>query len=199
MNSPREAAAVARAVAAGVAARAPAADLVLAPTALALPAVVAALGEAPIGVAGQNLHEQAAGAFTGEISGPMLRAAGAGWVLIGHSERRQLFGETDAGVAAKAKAALAAGLLPIVCVETLAEREAGHTRTCPRAARRAGRAGEEALALLTLAYEPVGPSGRGGWQRLPRRRKSTGPSGSTCGLGLGRIWPLACAFSMEAV
>jgi triosephosphate isomerase len=162
--APREAAAVARAVAAGVAGREPAADLVLAPTALALPAVVAALGEAPIGVAGQNLHEQAAGAFTGEISGPMLRAAGAGWVLLGHSERRQLFGETDAGVAAKAKAALAAGLLPIVCVgETLVEREAGRTLDVVRGQLDRGLVGLEAesLALLTLAYEPVWAIGTG--------------------------------------
>jgi len=162
--APREAAVLAQAVAAGLAARGPAADIVLAPTALALPAVVAALGDAPIGVAGQNLHEQAAGAFTGEISGPMLRAAGAGWVLLGHSERRQLFGETDAGVAAKAKAALAAGLLPIVCIgETLAEREAGRTLDVVLGQLDGALAGLDAaaLALITLAYEPVWAIGTG--------------------------------------
>jgi triosephosphate isomerase len=126
--APSEAAALAQAVAAGLAARPVEADVLVAPTFLALPAVVAALGDAPVGVAGQNLHPAPSGAFTGEISGPMLRAAGAGWVILGHSERRQLFGETDAGVAAKARAALDAGLLPIVCVgETLAEREAERT------------------------------------------------------------------------
>jgi triosephosphate isomerase len=162
--APREAAALAQAVASGLAARSPAADVVLAPTALALPAVVAALGESAIGVAGQNLHAQAAGAFTGEISGPMLRAAGAGWVILGHSERRQLFGETDAGVATKAKAALAAGLLPIVCVgETLAEREAGRTLGVVLGQLDGALAGLDApaLSLLTLAYEPVWAIGTG--------------------------------------
>ena len=162
--APHEAAALAQSVAAGLAAREPVADLVLAPTALALPAVVAALGDAPIGVAGQNLHAEPAGAFTGEISGPMLRAAGAGWVILGHSERRQLFGETDAGVAAKAKAALAAGLLPIICVgETLAEREAERTLDVVLSQLDGALAGLDAaaLSLITLAYEPVWAIGTG--------------------------------------
>lgn len=162
--APREGAALARAIVAGLNGREAVADVVVAPTALALPAVVDALGEAPIGVAGQNLHPQPAGAFTGEISGPLLRAAGAGWVILGHSERRQLFGETDAGVAAKARAALDAGLLPILCVgETLAEREAGRTLEVVLGQLDGVLAGldEAALALITLAYEPVWAIGTG--------------------------------------
>ena len=162
--APAEAADLARAVVAGLAARTVAADVLVAPTALALPAVVAAVGDAPVGVAGQNMHAAPSGAFTGEISGPMLRAAGAGWVILGHSERRQLFGETDAGVAAKAAAALAAGLLPIVCVgETLDEREQGRTLDVVLGQVDGSLAGlaPEALALVTLAYEPVWAIGTG--------------------------------------
>jgi len=162
--APREAAALARALAAGLGGRERGADVVVAPTALALAAVVEALAEAPIGVAGQNLHAEPAGAFTGEISGPMLRAAGAGWVILGHSERRQCFGETDAGVASKARAALAAGLLPILCVgETLAEREGGRTLAVVLGQLDGVLAGldETALALVTLAYEPVWAIGTG--------------------------------------
>jgi triosephosphate isomerase len=79
-------------------------------------------------VAAQNFYPKDSGAFTGEISAPMLLAAGVKWVIIGHSERRQYFGETDQSVRQKVEAALAAGLTPIACVgETLEEREAGKT------------------------------------------------------------------------
>jgi triosephosphate isomerase len=81
-----------------------------------------------VALAAQNMHPKAQGAFTGEISPAMLKDAGCTWVILGHSERRQLFGETDTSVAEKTAAALGAGLLPIVCVgETLAEREGGET------------------------------------------------------------------------
>jgi triosephosphate isomerase (TIM) len=105
-------------------------EVVVAPPFTALAAVSHELREAraPIGVAGQNMHWQEKGAFTGEISADMLKAAGCALVILGHSERRQLFGETDEGVARKVAAALAAGLTPIACVgETLAEREGGRT------------------------------------------------------------------------
>ena len=106
-------------------------DVVVAPPFTALAAVAHELHEVGadrVGVAAQNLHAKADGAFTGEISAPMLLESGCRWVIIGHSERRQFFGETDAGVREKTAAALAAGLRPIVCVgETLAEREAGKT------------------------------------------------------------------------
>ena len=103
-------------------------SVVLAPPFTALGAVVQAVAGSRVEVAGQNLFPKAEGAFTGEVSAPMLLDAGCKWVIIGHSERRQLFGETDEGVREKTAAAMAAGLRPIVCVgETLAEREAGHT------------------------------------------------------------------------
>lgn len=106
-------------------------DIVVAPPAALISRVVQAVeGVAPgkLGVAGQNLHWEASGAFTGELSAGMLLFAGAKYVIIGHSERRQYFGETDEGVQKKAQAALDAGLTPIVCIgETLQEREAGQT------------------------------------------------------------------------
>ena len=109
-------------------------EVVIAPPFTALAAVAQTCTElaeahhrAPIGVAAQNLHPGDKGAFTGEVSGPMLIEAGCTWVIVGHSERRQQFGETDASVAKKAVAALEHHLHPIVCIgETLAQREAGH-------------------------------------------------------------------------
>jgi len=105
-------------------------DVVVGPPFTALAAVSHRLHEAnsPVGVAAQNMHADAEGAFTGEISSAMLREAGASWVILGHSERRQLFGETDKGVAAKLQTALQTEILPIVCCgETLDQREAGQT------------------------------------------------------------------------
>src|SRR4051812_7921310 len=106
-------------------------DIVVAPPSTLLWRVAQTLEHvAPgkVGVSAQNLHQEPNGAFTGELSASMLLAAGATWVIIGHSERRQYFGETDAAVRAKTDAAFAAKLLPIVCIgETLEEREAGRT------------------------------------------------------------------------
>jgi triosephosphate isomerase len=106
-------------------------DVVVAPPFTALAAVaheVYSVAGDRVGVAGQNLFPKPEGAFTGEVSAPMLLESGCKWVIIGHSERRQFFGETDASVHEKAVAAIAAKLRPIVCVgETLAEREAGKT------------------------------------------------------------------------
>jgi triosephosphate isomerase (TIM) len=105
--------------------------VVVAPPFTALAAVAQQIEEIAAGkveVAAQNLHPKPEGAFTGEVSAPMLLESGCKWVIIGHSERRQFFGETDAGVREKTAAAMAAGLRPIVCVgETLEEREAGKT------------------------------------------------------------------------
>ncbi len=85
-------------------------------------------GRRGVGVAAQNLHDRESGAFTGEVGAPMLKDAGATWVIIGHSERRQLFRETDASVRDKVAAAFASGIRPIVCVgETLEERDEGRT------------------------------------------------------------------------
>ena len=114
-----------------VAAAAPGLDgcgLVLIPPFTAITAVAAEIAGGPVGLGAQDLYWEDKGAFTGEVSGPMLRDAGCSYVLVGHSERRQLFGESDGTVNRKAKAALAAGLTPIVCVgEVLAERDAGRT------------------------------------------------------------------------
>ncbi len=118
----------------------------------------------PIGLGAQNVHWEKSGAFTGEISADMLKEKGVTYVIVGHSERRQYFGETDATVNRRARAALAAGLKPIVCVgELLAEREAGSTFTVIE---RQVRAGLEGLTgadweKLVLAYEPVWAIGTG--------------------------------------
>lgn len=103
-------------------------DVVVAPPFTALGAVARALEGTRVELSAQNLYPKDEGAFTGEVSAPMLLEAGCRWVIIGHSERRQYFGETDSSVAEKVRAALGAGLRPIVCIgELLEEREAGKT------------------------------------------------------------------------
>jgi triosephosphate isomerase len=117
-----------------------------------------------VGIGGQNLYWAKEGAFTGEVSGPMLKAVGAGWVIIGHSERRQYFGETDETVLKKTITALEAGLKPIVCVgERLEEREAGRTAEVLVSQFTAGIAGltPEQFAKIVIAYEPVWAIGTG--------------------------------------
>ena len=117
-----------------------------------------------IGIAGQNLAWAREGAFTGEISAPMLAEAGAGYVIIGHSERRQLFGETDERVHEKVRAAFDAKLTPIVCVgETLQQRETDQTLDVLDRQVKQGLEGVtvEELAGLILAYEPVWAIGTG--------------------------------------
>jgi triosephosphate isomerase len=139
-------------------------EIVLCPPAIDIPAVVEGVRGSRVQVGGQNLYWKAEGAFTGEISGPMLRAAGCTHVIIGHSERRQYFGETDDTVNLKLKAALLAGLVPIVCVgEVLEEREAGITddvlrRQCTRAFYEIS---AEDAAPIVVAYEPVWAIGTG--------------------------------------
>src|SRR5262245_9338539 len=103
-------------------------QVVVAPPFPALQAVAAALEGSSIGVAAQNLHWEREGAFTGEVSAAMIRDAGAQWAIVGHSERRTLFWETDDTVNKKVRAAISSTLTPIVCIgETLGEREAGRT------------------------------------------------------------------------
>lgn len=128
-----------------------------------LEAAVRAAGDR-VEIGAQNCHWEASGAFTGEVSVPMLAAAGARFVLVGHSERRQLFGETDEDCAQKARAVLAGGLAPILCVgETLEEREAGRQRTV--VIRQLTRALDDlpdgASGRLHIAYEPVWAIGTG--------------------------------------
>jgi triosephosphate isomerase len=139
-------------------------DILVAPPFTALHAVRAVLQGSPVLLAAQNMHHEHEGAFTGEVSPLMLRDAGCSHVILGHSERRQLFGETDEGVARKARAAFAHALVPIVCVgETLAEREAGRTmevveRQVERALRELA---PEQGAVAVIAYEPVWAIGTG--------------------------------------
>jgi triosephosphate isomerase len=137
---------------------------VVAPPFPALHGVCEALRGSALAVAGQNMHAEREGAFTGEVSPVMLRDVGCTHVILGHSERRQLFGETDEGVARKAPAALAHGLTPIVCVgETLAERESSRTReVVERQVERALRSlSPDDAARIVVAYEPVWAIGTG--------------------------------------
>jgi len=138
-------------------------DLVIAPPFTALAACAHECDGSRLEVAGQNLYPKGFGAFTGEVSAPMLVEAGCKWVIVGHSERRQLFSESDAFVAEKVGAALAAGLFPIACVgETLAQREAGKTL---EVVHRQVRAILEPIATgkhpSAIAYEPVWAIGTG--------------------------------------
>jgi triosephosphate isomerase len=139
-------------------------DILVAPPFTAIAPVAQRLAGTRIQVAGQDLYWEDSGAFTGEVSGPMLAAAGCSHVIVGHSERRQLFGDSDEWVARKTAAALRAGLTPIVCVgETLAERESGATLAVVERQVRGGLAGLDAAALrrLVVAYEPVWAIGTG--------------------------------------
>jgi triosephosphate isomerase len=139
-------------------------ELLLFPPAVSLVAAVEAAAGTRIGVGAQNIHWEAEGAFTGEISAPLVRATGATHTLIGHSERRHLFGETDEQVARKAAAALRHGLVPLVCVgETLAERRAGRVdevilRQLDAALVGLAEAGPNGFLI---AYEPVWAIGTG--------------------------------------
>jgi triosephosphate isomerase (TIM) len=159
-----EARALAREVRAGAEALADRVDVAIAPPFTALFAAAAELAGSRIGLAAQNLHWESQGAFTGEVSAPMLVNAGCRHVLCGHSERRQFFGDTDEAVRRKAKAALEAGLHPIVCVgEILSEREGGRTLEVVGRQVRAALSGltPEQVGALTLAYEPVWAIGTG--------------------------------------
>jgi triosephosphate isomerase len=154
----REFAALTRARRAGVV------EVVIAPPFTALAAAAEASRGANIAVAGQNLYFERQGAFTGEISAGMLRDAGAVYVIVGHSERRRLFGDSDEWVQRKVSAAHGAGLVPIVCVgETLEERERGDTLAVLDRQVRAGLDGctGDQIASLLLAYEPVWAIGTG--------------------------------------
>jgi triosephosphate isomerase (TIM) len=140
------------------------ARFVVLPPFTALVETAGAASGSSVGVGGQNLYWEPKGAFTGEISGAMLRDAGCAYVVIGHSERRQIFGESDADVNKKLRAALAQGLTPIFCLgETLEEREAGNTLARIRTQLGEGLAGFGAgdIEKIVIAYEPVWAIGTG--------------------------------------
>ena len=141
-------------------------DILVAPPFTNLALVKAAIGNAPILLGGQNMHWETGGAYTGEISGKMLMEAGCSHVILGHSERRTLFGEPSESIDLKVKSAVTAGLIPIVCIgETLEEREGGHTFDTIKTQLEASLKtfiGNRAMPSSTiLAYEPVWAIGTG--------------------------------------
>jgi triosephosphate isomerase len=139
-------------------------EVVVAPPFTALHAAADAARNSHVAVAAQDCNWEREGAFTGEISAPMVREAGADFVIIGHSERRTLFGETDSTVNRKTHAAFAVGLGPIVCIgETLDQRERDETFPVLDRQIKQGLDGltAEQLALLVIAYEPVWAIGTG--------------------------------------
>jgi len=139
-------------------------EIVVAPPFTAVHAVAEAARNSNIGVSAQDLYWEREGAFTGEVSAAMIKEAGAEYVIVGHSERRRLFGESDAIVNRKTSAAIAAGLTPIVCIgETLEERERSETLAILDRQIKEGLDGIGAaqLAELVVAYEPVWAIGTG--------------------------------------
>ena len=139
-------------------------EVMLAPPFTALEAVAAVLTGSTIKLGAQNVHWATKGAFTGEVAAPMLLEAGCSHAIIGHSERRQHFGETDETVRQRVTAALGAGLVPVVCVgETLEQHEGGETSSVVTRQLRAGLHGLEPIGLgrCVVAYEPVWAIGTG--------------------------------------
>jgi len=140
------------------------ADFAVAPTFLTISEVSARLKHTGIQVGGQDLHTHSSGAFTGAVSGEMLRAAGCSFVLCGHSERRSVFGDTDETVNAKVHAAFRSGLQPYLCIgETLEQRESGQVQSVIERQLTIGLAGlaTDQVASLVIAYEPVWAIGTG--------------------------------------
>jgi triosephosphate isomerase len=136
-------------------------DVLICPPATLLERVVARAGGA-VGVGGQDCYLQSSGAYTGDVSAEMLRDAGASWVIVGHSERRQYHGETDTVVAAKAKAAWRAGLSVIICIgETEAERNAGREEEVVDRQLASSVPDGATAANTAIAYEPVWAIGTG--------------------------------------
>ena len=162
MNGLQGSLAEARAVAAALETRPCAERVAICPPATLIVPMVQALEGSQVQVGGQNCYVEAAGAFTGEISAEMLADAGASMVILAHSERRQLFGETDQSAAQKVRAALRAALQPIVCVgETLEERRGGHTLDVVSRQVRGSCPPELEGQVFAVAYEPVWAIGSG--------------------------------------
>ena len=159
--------AAAVALAEGIAAKAgdyAAVDMAICPPSLYLEAVAAAVSGSPVGVGSQNMYHEAGGAFTGEISAAMLLDVACKYVILGHSERRHVLGETNEDVNKKVQAALAAGLTPILCVgETLDQREAHRTAAVIEEQINGSLAGvsAEGMSKTVIAYEPVWAIGTG--------------------------------------
>src|SRR5690349_20459429 len=140
------------------------ADLVVCPPYLSLAVAVARCADTPVRVAAQNMHEEAEGAFTGEVSATMLLELGVDGVIVGHSERRQYFGESDEALARKVPAALRAGLEPILCIgENESQRDSDETEGVLRRQVAADLAGvaDDRLGDVVIAYEPIWAIGTG--------------------------------------
>ena len=137
-------------------------DVALCVPAILIPAMTEAAKGSNIAIGAQNMHWEAKGAFTGEISADMLKEYGVKYVIIGHSERRQYFGETDETVNKRTKAVLAAGMTPIMCIgETLSEREGGITEDVLSRQLEKDLEGVEDVTKVVIAYEPVWAIGTG--------------------------------------
>ena len=161
-KTPSEAKALVEAIAAKVSGAA--CDVVVCPTAICIPSAIDAANGTNIAVGAQNVHFKENGAYTGELAGNMLKEAGVEYVIIGHSERRQYFGETDETVNLRTQAALAAGLIPIVCVgESLIEREQDITDDTVRRQTKVAFLGIDKADAekIVIAYEPVWAIGTG--------------------------------------
>ena len=159
-----ESVALAKAVAQGLKGKSQHVEVAVCPPSVYLDAVSAALTGSSVGLGAQNAYSENNGAFTGELSTDMLLDVGCRYVILGHSERRQFMGETDGHVSKKAAKALAAGLIPIVCVgETLSQREAGETLSVVQAQFEGSLAGisESDMPKVVIAYEPVWAIGTG--------------------------------------
>jgi len=138
------------------------AEVIFCPTYLGLQKAVELAKDTNVGIGAQNMHFEKNGAFTGEVSGEMLVAIGVKYVIIGHSERRQYFNETDEAVNKKTIKALSLGLTPIVCCgETLEEREAGKAEAKVVAQMEAGLKNIEDITKVVVAYEPIWAIGTG--------------------------------------
>jgi triosephosphate isomerase len=157
-------AALAEALVDGTAGKTAPCEIVIFPPFTAIAAVARALEGSAIALGGQDLFYEDAGAFTGEVSGPMLRSLGCSYVLVGHSERRHIIGEGGDLLARKVRAALRTGLTPVFCVgELLDEREGGRAAEVVATEMREGLAelGKEEITRAVLAYEPVWAIGTG--------------------------------------
>jgi len=164
MNLTRDSAVALAEAVASKAARTDGVELLVCPPSVYLDAVREAIAGRPLGLGAQNVYHEPSGAFTGEVSVSMLADLGCRYVILGHSERRHVLGETDAEVNQKLLASLAGGLIPILCVgELLADREAGRTGEVIRSQFEKSCAGlsSEQIAQTVIAYEPVWAIGTG--------------------------------------
>ena len=167
-------------------------DVVVCVPAIDIPAVGEALKGTKIALGAQNVHFAEKGAYTGEISASMLKEYGVEYVIIGHSERRQYFGETDETVNKRTLAALAAGLTPIVCIgESLEERETGKTESVLAKQIEEGFKGIEDIKKIVVAYEPV-------WAHPIRRQHERGQLQRTDGDARNRRRPHRRRLSQSA-